>query len=187
MIKVIVSGFVAGIALFLWGVLSHMATPLGTMGLTMHPHEAMLLPAIQQTTTAPGLYYFPGVDPEKKMTKEEEAAWVERYQTGPHGILVVGPFGDAPMGPTRLMAELLTNVATGLLLAFLLARLATGLASYVTGGILTFLIGWTTISVPYWNWYGFPPLFTAAELIDQLVAGALMGLVIGLFLKTKQA
>jgi len=187
MIKVILSGIIAGVALFVWGVVAHTATPLGTMGMSSHPHESMLLPAIQQTTTAPGLYFFPGMDETKKPTREEEVAWVERYRTGPHGILVVGPFGEEPLGPSRFMAELLANVVTGVLVAFLLGRFATGLGSFVTGGMLVFLIGWTSLSVPYWNWYGFPPLFTAAELIDQLVGGAMVGLVIGLFLQSKRA
>jgi hypothetical protein len=185
MAKTILSGIVAGVALFVWGFLAHTVLPLGTMGMSTHPHESMLLPAIQQTTTQPGLYYFPGMDPSKKLTKEEEADWAERYRTGPHGILVVGPFGQEAMGASRMTAELLTNVVTGILVAFLLGRLATGLGGFLSGGVLVFLIGWTSLSVPYWNWYGFPPAFTIAEMIDQLASGALVGLVIGLFLRSK--
>ncbi len=185
--KVILSGIVAGIALFVWGFVSHVATPLGTMGVSMHPHEAMLLPAIQQTTTAPGLYSFPGMDMSKKPTKEEQAEWEERYKTGPHGLLIVGPFHDSPMPPSRLATEFATNVVTAILLAFLLGRLGGGLGGFVGGGILVFLIGWTAIHVPYWNWYGFPALFTLAAMIYQVVGGALAGFVIGLFLRTRAA
>jgi hypothetical protein len=183
--KVILAGIIAGAALFFWGFISHVYTPLGAKGLSMHPHESMLLPAIQQTTTEPGLYAFPGVDPAKKQTREEEAEWRERYKSGPHGLLLVSPSGQDPMAPSRLVTELGINMATGILLALLLGRLATGLGSFVGGGILAFLIGWTTISVPYWNWYGFPPLFTLIELVDQLVGGAVVGLVVGLFMRSK--
>ena len=86
-----------------------------------------------------------------------------------------------------MMSELLTNVVTGILVAFLLGRFATGLGGFASGGVLVFLIGWTSLSVPYWNWYGFPAAFTIAEMIDQLVSGAVVGLVIGLFLRSKRS
>jgi hypothetical protein len=54
MAKTILSGIVAGVALFVWGFLAHTVLPLGTMGMSTHPHESMLLPAIQQTTTIRG-------------------------------------------------------------------------------------------------------------------------------------
>ncbi|HEX4932248.1 MAG TPA: hypothetical protein VFV33_03660 [Gemmatimonadaceae bacterium] len=185
--KVILAGIAAGVALFIWGFVSHMFTPLGTMGVSTHPHEAMLLPAIQQTTTAPGFYVFPGMDMTKKPTKEEEAAWAERYRTGPHGVLILGANGRDAMDAPRLITELVTNLFTGILLAFLLGRLATGIGSFVSGGILAFLIGWTSISVPYWNWYSFPPTVTLVEMIDQVIGGAIVGLVVGLFLVSKKA
>jgi hypothetical protein len=185
--KVILAGIAAGVALFVWGAVEHMATPLGTMGILTHPHESMLLPAIQQTTTQPGLYVYPGVDMSKKMTKEEEAEWVERYRTGPHGILILGPNGSDPLSPRRLGTELLTNILTAIVAAFLLARLAGGLGGFVSGGILAFLVGWMSISVPSWNWYDFPTPFVLAELIDQVVSGALVGLVAGLVLRGKRA
>ena len=180
--RVVAAGIVAGVALFIWGAVAHMATPLGTMGISTHPHESMLLPAIQQTTTQPGLYAFPGLDMSKKPTKEEEKAWIERYKAGPHGILVLAPNGSDPLSPRRLVTELLTNIVTGILAAFLLAKLAGGLGGFVSGGIVAFVIGWLSISAPYWNWYDFPGIFTLSELIDQVVSGAVVGLVAGLVL-----
>jgi hypothetical protein len=185
--RILLAGIVAGVALFIWGAVEHMATPIGTMGIRMHPHEAMLLPAIEQTATQPGLYMFPGVDPSKKMTKEEERAWIEKFRAGPHGTLVVGPNGADPLSPRRLTIELLTNIAAALLTAFLLARMAGGLGAFVSGGILAFVIGWMSISVPSWNWYDFPAPFILGELIDQVISGALVGLVAGLVLRRKRA
>jgi hypothetical protein len=185
--KVILAGIAAGVALFIWGAVEHMMTPIGTMGITAHPHEPMLLPAIQQTTPEPGLYMFPWMDMSKKPTKEEESAWNERYKVGPHGMLILGPNGEDPMPPSRLATELFTNVLTAIVAAFLLAKLATGLGGFVSAGIMTFLIGWMSISVPSWNWYSFPAPFVLAELIDQVVAGALVGLVVGAVLTRKRA
>jgi hypothetical protein len=185
--KVILAGIVAGVALFIWGAVEHMMTPIGEMGITGHPHEAMLVPAIQQTTPEPGLYMFPWMDMSKKPTKEEEKAWAEKFKTGPHGILILGANGEDPMPPSRLVKELASNILTAIVAAFLLAKLASGLGGFVSAGVMTFLIGWMSISVPSWNWYSFPAPFVLAELIDQVVAGALVGLVVGLILTRKRA
>ena len=42
------------------------------------------------------------------------------------------------------------------------------------------VFSWASISVAYWNWYGFPRDFVLAELVDQLVAWTLAGLVMAL-------
>ncbi|MEK7316018.1 MAG: hypothetical protein AAB011_07555 [Candidatus Eisenbacteria bacterium] len=184
--RIIAAGIAAGVALFIWGAVEHMMTPIGEMGITGHPHEAMLLPAIQQTTPQPGLYMFPSLDRSKSPTKEDEQAYIEKFKSGPHGILILGPTGDDPMPPSRLAKELFANVLTAIVAAFLLAKFATGLGGFVSGGIMTFLIGWMSISVPSWNWYDFPAPFVLAELIDQLASGAIVGLVVGLMLRRKR-
>ncbi|HEY6572165.1 MAG TPA: hypothetical protein VI198_02500 [Candidatus Eisenbacteria bacterium] len=185
--RLILAGIVAGVALFVWGAVEHMMTPIGEMGIAGHPHEAMLLPAIQQTTPKPGLYMFPWLDMSKKPTKEQEQAYIEKYKTGPHGMLVLGPNGEDPMPPSRLAKELFANILTAIVAAFLLAKFATGLGGFVSGGIITFLIGWMSISVPHWNWYSFPAPFVLAELIDQLIGGAIVGLVVGLVMARRRA
>jgi hypothetical protein len=40
------------------------------------------------------------------------------------------------------------------------------------------LFAWLSISVSYWNWYGFTGAFTSAELIDQLGGWFFGGLVL---------
>ena len=174
-------------ALFIWGATEHMATPLGMMGIKMSPNDAALVPAIEQMASGPGLYFFPGADMSKKMTKEEEAAWNAKYKAGPHGILILGPNGVDPGSPRKIATELFANILTAFVTALLLARFAGGLGSFVSGGIIAFLIGWMSISVPSWNWYDFPASFVLAELIDQVVSGAVVGLVVGLFLKRTPA
>jgi hypothetical protein len=67
----------------------------------------MLLPAIEQTTTQPGLA-FPGA---KKPTKEEEADWTARYKTARTPSSWDGT--EKPMGPSRLATELFTNGMRG--------------------------------------------------------------------------
>jgi hypothetical protein len=39
------------------------------------------------------------------------------------------------------------------------------------------LFGFVSISISYWNWYGFPTDFTVAEAITEVVGWLLAGLV----------
>ena len=42
------------------------------------------------------------------------------------------------------------------------------------------VFAWISISVPHWNWYGFPCAFILGELIDQVVGWTLAGLAMSL-------
>lgn len=138
--RIIAAGIAAGVALFIWGAVEHMMTPIGEMGIAGHPHEAMLLPAIQQTTPQPGLYMFPWLDRSKSPTKEDEQAYIEKFKAGPHGILILGPTGDDPMPPSRLAKELFANVLTAIVAAFVLAELIDQLASGAIVGLVVGLV-----------------------------------------------
>ncbi len=56
-----------------------------------------------------------------------------------------------------------------------LRRAIAGRVLFVT---LLGIFGFATVSVPYWNWYGFPTDFTLAEAIDHVVGWFLAGLVL---------
>jgi hypothetical protein len=83
--KVILGGLLGGVVLFVWGAISHMALPLGTVGLRSMPPalEPAVLGAMQSGMSERALYFFPGLDLSKKMTDEEQQAWNLKYQAGP--------------------------------------------------------------------------------------------------------
>lgn len=101
-----------------------------------------------------------------------------KIQQGPTGILVIHPEGAEAMSPKQLGTELATNVVSALLAAWLLSKVASGFTGRVLFVTLLGVFGFITISVPYWNWYGFPTDFTTAEGIDQVVGWFLAGLVL---------
>ena len=90
------------------------------------------------------------------------------------------------MSPGQLMFQALTDVVLGVLLAFLLSKVAASLGSF--GARVAFvagvgLIAGVALLVPYWNWYGFPTNFTVASLADQLIAFCVAGLILAAFIK----
>ncbi len=186
MAKVVLGGFLAGIVVFFWGAFAHMVLPLGKMGVRQIPNEEPVLGAVRDTIREPGFYFLPGKDMSKQASESEEQIWLEKVKKGPVGVLVVQPSGGEAMSPRQLGTEFATNVVSALLAAFLLTWVRSGYWGRVFFVTLLGVFGFLTISVPYWNWYGFPTEFTAAEAIDQVVGWLFAGLVLAGIVRCRQ-
>jgi hypothetical protein len=176
-VRTLITGLVAGIVVFAWGAISHMVLPTGDMGLKTIPNEAAVLAAMRQGMSKPGVYFFPGIDM-KKSTEAEQAAWMEKLRTGPGGLIVYHPSGNESISPRKLITELLSNILAAILVAFVVSDLAPGFWPRVIASVVFGLVAWLSISVSYWNWYGFSPAFIRAELVDQVGAWFFGGLAI---------
>lgn len=177
--KIVLAGLIGGWVVFLWGFVSHMLLPVGTMGFTQMPVNSPLLAAMKENLTDEGLYAFPGLEVGRKQTETEDAVWVGKYRMGPTGLLLYHPVGTDPISPQRLAIQLLTDVFGALLLAYLLVAIAgsTGaqvpLAKMLRIAVAAGVFAWASIEIAYWNRYGFPCAFVLGELIDQIVGWAL--------------
>lgn len=183
----LLAAIAGGIVVFIWSAVSHMALGLGSAGIRTLPNEERMAQAIRGVVTEPGLYFFPGMDPSRKMTPEEERAWTERYRRGPSGLMIVQPGGRDPMEPTQFVVELLADILAAGVAAFLLAGLGGPLLARAGAVGLLGLFEWADLSVSYWNWYKFPTLYTGATLVEQVVGWTLAGLVMALMLRPRPA
>jgi len=183
----LLAAIAGGIVVFVWSAVSHMALGLGSAGIRTLPNEERMAQAIRGVVTEPGLYFFPGMDPSRKMTPEEERAWTERYRRGPSGLLVVQPGGREPMEPTQFVVELLADILAAGVAAFILAGLGGPLLARAGAVGLLGVFEWADLSVSYWNWYKFPTLYTGAALVEQVVGWTLAGLVMALMLRPRPA
>lgn len=172
--RVVVAGVLAGLVVFVWGAISHMALPIGEIGVAPLPGQEKLLPVLTQDLTQRKIHVFPWY--------EDEARHLEAYRTQAHGILAVSPPG-APFSMGRALAfEGLSNAVCGVLAAFLFAAMAPALATLGTRLAFGAVLGAFAsmgIDFSYWNWYGFPTEYLAAQLADQIVAWSLASLVLG--------
>jgi len=183
----LLAAIAGGIVVFIWSAVSHMALGLGSAGIRTLPNEERMAQAIRGVVTEPGLYFFPGMDPSRKMTPEEERAWTERYRRGPSGLMIVQPGGRDPMEPTQFVVELLADILAAGVAAFILAGLGGPLLARAGAVGLLGLFEWADLSVSYWNWYKFPTLYTGAALVEQVVGWTLAGLVMALMLRPRPA
>ena len=181
--KILIGGIVGGVVLFIWGFVSHVVLPLGEIGFNTIPDDKLLISVMQNSVRESGLYVFPGYDMSRKMTPEEMKTWEEKYKAGPTGLLVYRSEGGEVMSPKQLFTQFVSVLLAALVAAFLLSLTAASFRKQVIFVTLLGLFSWLTISVPYWNWYGFPADFTTAGLIDGVVGWFLAGLAMAAVMK----
>lgn len=180
--KNLVAAIVGGLVVFVWSAIAHMALPIGTMGISTLPDEPPVLEALRAKVPADGLYFVPGMDPKNK-DEAYRAAWQAKYEAGPSGLLIVHPHGMKAMTPQLLGIELATDLAAAWVVTLVFAGMAGGAGRRMTIAALLGLFGWLSISVSYWNWYGYPFLYILGEGLDQVIGWALGGLAMAKLVK----
>ena len=187
----ILAAVLAGLAMFLWGFVSHVVLGLGEVGMRDLPGEEKTLPVLRDNIKEPGFYYFPGEGGARTAATKEQReaatkAWEDKCKAGPWGFVIYHPEGSVPMSPAQLGIQFLTDLVLGLLLAFGLNKTAasfTCFGSRVAFAALFGLVASVAFLLPYWNWYGFPANFVLASLADQVIAFSLAGLVLAAMIK----
>jgi hypothetical protein len=182
--RIVLGGLVGGLVFFIWGAVWHIALPLKSSGISWmsQASEPAVLSAMKAGITEPGFYFFPGGDVEH-MTESQRAEWTKKLQAGPSGILVIAPGGSEGMTPRLLVIEFASNVAAALCAAVLMTHITGRYPVRVLMLTLAGLLGWVSISISYWNWYGFPTSFTLAAGVEEAVGWLLSGLAIAAIVK----
>lgn len=181
--KVLLGSVLGGLALFVWGFISHMLLPLGEVGIKVMPNEEPVMAAMSESLSEPGFYFFPGAGGHE-MTQE----WTEKYRQGPIGVLIYHPTGREPLSPGQLLFELLFNILAAGVATFLLVSASDSLDGYGPKVLFVTLLGLLPgfdVDAGYWNWYGFPGDYTVAVMADHLIGWLVAGLVLAFFLQRK--
>ena len=190
--RILLAGILGGIAMFIWTSIAHMALPLCEAGINEIPNESAVLDAMKSSMgDKTGLYIFPGLGIGKDATHEQKSEAMKQMQqriaTNPSGILMYHPPGR-PFGFGKSLAvEFSTEVLQAILVIWLLAQ--TRIESFggrvgfvVIAGILAAI----TTNVSYWNWYGFPGVYTASYILIEIVGFALVGIVAAMLLRKRR-
>jgi hypothetical protein len=187
--RIILAGVLGAIAMFIWTSVAHMALPLGEAGVGELPSDEAVLTALQNSAgSKDGLYIFPGMGLGPNATHAQRHEMMDKYaaklEKNPSGLLVYHPAGSRPMQMVKyLTIEFATELLEALLVVYLLAqtRIVTfgGRVGFVTvAGILAAI----ATNVSYWNWWGFPAVYTASYMLVQVVGFFCIGLVAALVL-----
>jgi uncharacterized membrane protein YkgB len=189
--KFLLAGILGGIVMFIWTSIAHMALPLGEAGLREIPNESAVLSAMQSNIgEQTGLYIFPGPGVGKDATRQEKSEAMkhmgEKMAANPSGILMYHAPGRPFTFGKWLGIEFGTELLEAILVVFLLAQ--TRLASFVgrVGFVLVAgILAAIATNVSYWNWYGFPCVYTAGYMFIQIIGFLCVGIVAALVLRKR--
>ena len=188
--KILLTGFLGALAMFIWTSIAHMALPLGEAGISEIPNESAVLGAMQSSIAEKsGLYFFPGLGVGPDATKQEKNEAMKQATTkmasGPSGLLLYNYARPFAFGKA-LTIEFITELVEAILAVFLLAQ--TGITSFLgrVGFVLVVgILAAITTNVSYANWYGFPCAYTASYMFIEIVGFLCVGIVAALMLRKR--
>lgn len=187
--RVLVAGVLGGIAMFIWTSIAHMALPLGEAGINEISNESAMLNAMQSSIgDKAGLYIFPGLGVGKSATREEKSEAMKQMQqriaANPSGILMYHPPGRQFAFGKSLAVEFSSEVLQAILVIWLLAQTRIGsFAGRVGFVLIAGILAAITTNISYWNWYGFPGVYTASYILIEIVGFVLVGVIAALMLR----
>jgi hypothetical protein len=182
--RILLAGLLGAIAMFAWTAIAHMALPLGEAGVQNTMDDEALVAALKANVkNNDGLYTYPSMGLGPNATHAEQSKAMETYpaklEKNPSGFFLYHPPGSRSMNMGKfLTTEFVTELCEALLAVWLLAqtRIVTfggRLGFVVAAGILAAI----ATNVSYWNWWGFPTVYTASYMFIQIVGFFLVGLV----------
>lgn len=175
--RILLAGVVAGIALFAWESVAHLATPLGTAGFKTFPDEAGMMAVIKATSEDSGLYLYPAPKADGSMPANT-----------PAGILLMRRHGLPPMGPAQLGGQLAIDIAAMLLAAMIVARMgaAASLPSQLLIVLALSLFPTLRSGGPMWIWYGYPKKYVAAQLAIDVIGFGIAGFIVAKLVRARE-
>jgi hypothetical protein len=189
--KILFAGLAGGVVVFLVSAFFHMATSLGEYGIKQFQNEDAVLATLRASIPESGLYLFPaaGTMSGKDQSRANQAAYLEKYENGPTGILAYRTGGAELEFGRRLVCQFLFGLVGALILAWILG-LTVQTTTYGSRVLIVFLssvFAALVYSLPYWNWYGFPLSYTVAYIATWTLSWTVAGLAMAAILKPVRA
>jgi hypothetical protein len=182
--RIFLAALLGAIAMFAWTAIAHMALPLGEAGVQNTMDDEALLAAMKTNVKdKDGLYTYPSMGLGPDATHAQQSAAMEKFaaklETNPSGFFLYHPAGSRPMAMGKFLTiEFITELIEAFIAVWLLAQ--TRIVTF--GGRFVFVVAIGILAaistnVSYWNWWGFPTVYTASYMFIQFVGFFLVGLV----------
>jgi hypothetical protein len=191
--RILLAGVLGAIAMFIWTSIAHMILPLGEAGIREIPNEQAVLAAMQTSIgDTSSLYLFPGPGLGPDATKEQKEEAMKQMNAkmaaNPSGLLMYHPPGRQFSLGRGLGIEFATELLESILAVFLLAQTSiSGFGGRVGFVFVTGILAAIATNISYWNWYGFPTVYTASYVLIQIVGFFCVGVVAALLLGRRPA
>ena len=173
--RIIIASILGTLAMFVWSSIAHTVLPLGEAGISEIPNEGPVLSALQSSLgQSHGLYMYPAFGLGPDATHAQRSAAMDQYEkklaVTSSGILIYHPAGNIHMMPALLTTEFLAEFVQVFIVTFLLSMsTVNGFAGRLGFVTIAGVMASIATNIPYWNWYGFPVVYTASYMTIQIV------------------
>ena len=159
MTRAILAALAGAVVVFITAAILHMATPLGSVGLSELPNSAATLQAMRETIPNSGVYLF------------------SDQERGPYGFMSYTAAATPMMTPVQVAMEFAANFGAALVAVVFLVLIKGALLRRAGLVALLAVFAWLSISMSHLIWYKFAPAFVLAALLVEVVSWFLAGLV----------
>jgi hypothetical protein len=175
--RLAMGAFVGAMIMFFWSAFSHMWLLKG-VGFRPLPDEELVTSQLKTSVGEEGLYFFPGRDFRSSFTPEQEATWEAKFRQGPTGMLLYHRGGVSPVSPRKLLVQFLSEILAAAIASLIVSRMIGPNWQRVLAVALLGAFGCLSVGTIYWNWYGYPDSFFAAQCVDQVVGWLFAGVAV---------
>ena len=183
--RVVIAGLLGAVVYYAWGMLAWMVLPLHNSSIRPLPDQAAVVEALTDQNLSRGAYILPFSE-DMEEWENPDSEFQTAHRSGPIATILYDPEGAEIMPPSVLIGGFLIDVAAAFLVAWLLSLTLPGRpnfgrrVAFVSGlGILVALVSHGAL----WNWMHFPPDWTIAFAVDNIVGWALTGMVMAYVLQ----
>lgn len=178
--KYLLGSFLAALALFFWGFLFWVVSPLPKSAFEVTADDAAAGAMLKQMFPKDGAYYIPGHG-------NDEATKVRLHEAGPIATVHIRHAGGPVMPPKALLMGFVHNWLTTLLLTFLLVKTSAAvLSSYGSRVWFVTLVGVAIAVISDFSfpvWWGHPWPAYVLNAVFSVTGMLVAGLVLAKFVK----
>jgi hypothetical protein len=192
MFRIVLGGVVAGLLIYVWGMVSWMV--LGLHDASMHhaKNDETLAAAIRNSIDKTGVYMvpFPPADLMTGVESESAKKWMEQHKTTTVATVFATSPGGEIMPPEVLLRGLGLDVAAGLVAATLLSMAVRPGFGFVSRVVFVTLMGvFATLLTEWksWNWLPAPTDWIVAMSVDTVVSSFLAALALAVIIRPRPA
>lgn len=174
--KIVISGIVGGVVLFLWSAISWMVLPYHMETIHSFKDSKVVAETVKDNAmVSSGMYFTPMMHKDGSNMSTEEARQ-------PMVFAAVTVEGMNKSMQTAMGYGLATQILAAFLVAYMLMQLPST-AGYIRRVWFVVVFGLSAgvvTDIPYWNWFGFDCNYTLVQMADLIVGWFFAGLVLGL-------
>ncbi len=181
--RFILAGILAGVAMFMYGAMSHMLLPWHEATTQTFRDEDLVAEVLMKEAPTSGIYIAPmaGMLDEGLTSEQKDQRMNEAWDKGKKGPNIFMSFHRE--GKDGMAAPMILDFLTLVLMSFLMLWLLAAAPNLTFTGKLLFVIiagtvGMAVVQLEQWIWWSFSTSYVLVNIVDGAIRWAVGGLVL---------